>query len=590
MYIQYISETGYKESHSLSDKLKKYIQPDIEAPEKESLEIEIKCFNFFSRHGDLIPLFENIGKDGVKYSYPDLNTFSEKEILYLKSRIQNETHPFPKGRYSHILWKITKHNDYAHVAIDSYKKLTELYLSDSISGLQLFHEMIASLFCYHNLSATVKYETDECKSYIKECLYNEDIPILWKDNILNIIVHSPLFKKKDFIGITQFVLDLELGSTTKEYFNIDSLLKLGLEIAKKEGVPQKELFNRLGDNEIRLAEKRESDETGIILITCYQRAAYYYRMADNLEKYNYISGLYTEQKTKMKLGSVQIELPPEKVKAHNDLLNNLIDTWLSKSKYNPLWFLVYNKDLLISEDVLIYYINDNKENSIIDFAQVHVFDLNNNSTLLTDEQKVAHKKFQRYSLQVQLFTLPILDKFFHRTIREGLLDRKEICLFFSSTWFAKEIDEFTLGESMRQFTWLDLILPGVYEIVSQIEFELSDPKFISNYLLAIDSLSIKIEGIIRELARISGAPVSKMKDGESVEMNLEELLRDETVCSIFEPDDVLYFKYILTRQGWNYRNNVAHSFYRPADYNRTKALFLLLAVFRLCKYDFKKKD
>jgi len=583
--INFLNDQAYLDPHHIPEFLKKGLTEDVIGQERDNLLTEIKCFEFFFQNGELHPMLESVDKDGNKWCYPEISKFTESEINYLKKRLSSKLHPYPKSRYAHILWLITKHNDFGNIAVNAYKELTSIYFEKSVEGFQLFHEFCQVLHCYHRVSVAIKYDLDECKKELVNWLQNDKLPTTWKDNILDIILDSPLYKHADFQGLTSLMISY-ITNIDENYFVRERYLKSCLLLAQKEGILNNDIFNHLGENELALANKREDDQSGMILIACYQKAAYYYRMAGNAEMCNKVSSLYTQQKAKLKLNLFQYEFPPEHVKLLNDEHNAIVDKMLSKTEPSPLWYLVLNKGLLTNEKSLEEGARENMKNSFMYFANMQVYDLNNNAKTLKDEDdKLAHQKSQNYSFHLQLSTMPIIEKFLYKGVRTGKLNRDSIMNFFSQTWLSKPLEVFTAGETPETFSWFQLLGPGLFDVVSQLEAQILDKKFNPNFILSIDSLSIKIEGIIRDLLRLSGISVSKIKEGETLELNLEELLREEAVTEIFTEEDILLWKFLLTKNGWNLRNNVAHSFYRPNDYNRSKAILLLLSVFRLCKYN-----
>ena len=162
--------------------------------------------------------------------------------------------------------------------------------------------------------------------------------------------------------------------------------------------------------------------------------------------------------------------------------------------------------------------------------------------------------------------------------------------YLNCTWYAGTLSEFTVAEEPEKFTWIDLIQPGLVGIFNQFESKLHDKKYQENYILCIDSLATKIEGIIRDLARLNGFTVTKIKDKETSEVNLEDMLGDEKIRNFFSSEDRMLFRYTLTRRGWNIRNNIAHAFYRPSDYSPEKAILLFLCIFRLSRYQIASEE
>jgi hypothetical protein len=105
-----------------------------------------------------------------------------------------------------------------------------------------------------------------------------------------------------------------------------------------------------------------------------------------------------------------------------------------------------------------------------------------------------------------------------------------------------------------------------------------------NFVLCIDSLALKFEGILRDFAKVIGAPSQVHSKGWNREAYIEDLLEDEKIKSFLHEDDVLLFKYLFTSQGQNIRNNVAHSFYKFHHYKPELMILIILAVLRISKY------
>ena len=107
----------------------------------------------------------------------------------------------------------------------------------------------------------------------------------------------------------------------------------------------------------------------------------------------------------------------------------------------------------------------------------------------------------------------------------------------------------------------------------------------TDWRFTIEFLSMKFEGILRDIIQLSGENIVKEnKQGEVVNCLLDDLLRTETIRQTFDEDDRLLFNYVFTSKGLNIRNNVAHCFYKPQDYCANNALLVLLCILRLGKF------
>ena len=108
------------------------------------------------------------------------------------------------------------------------------------------------------------------------------------------------------------------------------------------------------------------------------------------------------------------------------------------------------------------------------------------------------------------------------------------------------------------------------------------------FILSIDSLTLKFEGILRDFIRITGGTTIKIKNGISEEILLEEMLEHKIIKETYEEAEIELFKLVFTRKGINIRNDIAHSFYKTSDYNFKKISLILLCILRISRFEFDK--
>src|SRR5690606_32679495 len=111
--------------------------------------------------------------------------------------------------------------------------------------------------------------------------------------------------------------------------------------------------------------------------------------------------------------------------------------------------------------------------------------------------------------------------------------------------------------------WIDLLSPSLQAFFVQYEIDLKTNSHNSKgYVLAIDSLVLKFEGLLREFSRALGAQTIEIKkDGTEERIFFDKLLDNEKVRALIPEDDIAFFKFLFTSEGMNLRNNIAHSFY-----------------------------
>jgi len=147
------------------------------------------------------------------------------------------------------------------------------------------------------------------------------------------------------------------------------------------------------------------------------------------------------------------------------------------------------------------------------------------------------------------------------------------------TWLSHNIKKY-----YSEYNWLELIKPGLQQFFENFKKEIINEEK-SNWILCIDSLSTKFEGILRDYIILSGGCVTKYKNDNIQESLMGDLLQNNITIKDFQKDKK-FFEYIFSDKGVNLRNNVSHSFYKPDDYNIKKAILILICILKLSKYNF----
>jgi hypothetical protein len=126
-----------------------------------------------------------------------------------------------------------------------------------------------------------------------------------------------------------------------------------------------------------------------------------------------------------------------------------------------------------------------------------------------------------------------------------------------------------------------------------MEYFLSSGKT-PNFILAIDSLTLKIEGIIRDFCEFSDITTFSSKREKSGiivrERDINALLHDTKLKDILGNDNILLLRFLLVeKRGYNLHHKVAHSLMTYWEYNINLIHLLILILLRLSKYDFLRR-
>lgn len=141
------------------------------------------------------------------------------------------------------------------------------------------------------------------------------------------------------------------------------------------------------------------------------------------------------------------------------------------------------------------------------------------------------------------------------------------------------------GGELETYNWLSLLGPGIFNLFSTLEPSFKKGAASVNVVLALDSLTMKFEGLLRDFARLAGAETIVQAKDMIREMYIDDLLETEQIQNLFNEDDRILFRYVfVSKYGLNLRNQIAHSFLRPRQYDIDKVLLVLVCILRLGKY------
>ena len=122
-------------------------------------------------------------------------------------------------------------------------------------------------------------------------------------------------------------------------------------------------------------------------------------------------------------------------------------------------------------------------------------------------------------------------------------------------------------------------------LVNEITKEItSKGAYKGNYVCAIDSLTMKVEGCIRDACRHLGIPTIQASNNEEL---LDKLLkklseaRTETSDQVISKPAHRMLCCILGKPGMDLRNSIAHGFTCCADYNLQMALCVLHCLLKV---------
>jgi hypothetical protein len=595
LYSYLESDSNTLESNwELTNVIRRLADTAIDKTLKEKIKWECFAFDFDLKNGKVDPIHSSTKEDGTTiYAYPSFNDFGEKGIAYLIERSKTVKSHHLIARYNQILWNSYapfKHQEQAKKAIDVYLKILNNLNWNKEEKKEGWNrlEIMKNGF---RLSLQLKYEVDSYKTILRSWLFEKNkFPKDSKIFILKFMLDLTQLKKVDFNGSLELVkqLGIEINKKKPDYFFIKEIYETGLKIAQRTGNDTKIWNKRIGDAIVSMAHSRMDDESRMIPLSLFKEAIPYYKLAGLTKKVKEVEHRYFELKKELKLSKFEVPLEDEAADALDEYLKNKTAKLLEYKPEDIFGYLLNGTDIFPERQWLIRMGKD-KDSAFLDFATAMRFDINNNVSKEKDtkDAKAKGKIYQNYHLYINLTVLPLLHRIFIEGIRIGKINFKSLIQFIAkNTWLGQELTDCDSGGDLIKYQWISLIAPSLHEYFLQTESALKSNNPYTTYIMPIDSLTLKFEGVLRDFAKLINVSTTVTGKGDILrEKYIEEMLAEKEIQKYFNENDLLFFNFLfVAKEGMNLRNNIAHSFYRFNNYNFQIMHLLICAFLRIGKY------
>ena len=308
-----------------------------------------------------------------------------------------------------------------------------------------------------------------------------------------------------------------------------------------------------------------------------------YKKAGNSGKVEETSVLMEQSKNDIKLHSIVTEFKDEDgyLKDYFDNLENKIDGLVEKWSSEAIFqWLAMSNEIFPKAELL----DKKEESSFLDLVTTINFDINQNIN------KGNKNRSNQYLFHIKIFSMRHLWLFFTKGIKNGKISSKTLIDYLrQNTWYKYIFN----SKEQKGFDWIELLSPSLCSFFVYFENDIKNNKFDSkDYILSIDSLVLKFEGLLREFSRSLGAQTMETKEnGTEARISFEKLLENPKVLAIIPENDIALFKFLFySEYNINYRNNIAHCFYKTENYSPEIMLLLIVALLKLGNFDFDIKQ
>lgn len=598
----YLEENAlkYKYHHQISDlfrALRDILSKDEKSFDAEKAQWEVDFFNFVLTDGEIKPSIQSTDEKGNIIEYPSFDRFNEQTYKYLKNRFNSTNNNLLKSRYAHILWfSPAKNGKYAQAAIDCYIELNNVYEEKDKSepnehyGLSVLLGIKNAYYLARqaNDSKRINLIIDKIKKLIYS--YNErssSLLTMRADLIQLMLDDKVTFDETQFINLND--LCIQVADTLFQSgngFRAISFFELGEKIEKRLGLKTYDYRTSIAECFEMMMKQNENEP--VISITHCQNAIECYKKAKNNAKIKELEINYRNLKNSLRLESIEYKIDQTE---HIEKCIQFSEELISKnSPDNIIGYLALHKDLLPTyKDMDEQAEQQSKSHPILDIFPTIILDQNAHpaQTISTENVKF-YKILQHYKMHLEISKLPLINYLLIESIKQRKLSPQLMLNFLQKySWLSITQSKPLPNGEIFEYNWLNLLAPAINEYFLQMNYYLYSKNY-PNFVLAIDSLTLKIEGILRDYCNNAGIVTFFQrtdKNGTNVqEKDINALLHEPKLADHFSNDDILLFKFILVEKaGYNLRHKVAHSLMSYADYDISIIHILILILLRLSK-------
>lgn len=578
---------------------KKYEEKNTDEATKCQYEIDV--FNFITYNGDVKPHFSKASEQGDVIEYPDLRSFNTNTFDYISKRLDTTNNPLLKSRYAHILWESPrKHSKYARSSIDAYLDLIKIYETKDKKqptehyGLEVLGAIRNAYFLARQINDKAKMTI--IKSEIKR-LINDFDPnstsafTLRADLIVLMLEEKKVFTKDDFIDIETICSQIaENLFKVPDFHGAIDMFKIGEKISIKLGKTSENWTRRIAESYEALLGLIKT-ESMLSLDFCRDALVYYRKIKDK-RKIEELEKTYFSLKTSVKFHRFEYK---DDVSNHIKECISIAKKVVQQHPEDIIKILSLDNSLLpLFKDVEKFADNERNQIPILYKLQSSITDQYGHTVqhLVTDDEKKYYGMHRHYKEQLEM-KIYLINAIFFEAIKQRKFNISALLLFFRKySWFGRTFKKTYADNQELEHNWLNLLIPSLNEYFTQLEYAFSSGNE-PNFVLSIDSLSLKIEGLMRDMLIFTGVSTFYFMEDEhgkqvAREKDIGALLHDEKMKELFDEDDLLFFRFLLVEKaGHNLRHRIAHSLLLYQEYHINFMHLLILALLKLGKYDFK---
>jgi hypothetical protein len=533
--------------------------------------------------------------------WPDIKTWTEADFQYIYQRFETTNNIFARSEYGLILYFTGR------LKPDECKQLYQ----DLIALSQRYYGTIKQqgkvpfyaaqfLQCLELALKIAHYKrkapgfTDELE---KALLIAEEFHKEWEQtgkyllrsiiDITAIIIQylpfaKPILDVNGFFERNNAAVEEQAKTYTwGSIYIIDENTKL----AKRIGKDISALIKRKAQLYEKLAAERRLGDLAII--TFIETALRLYKEIDDTENIPRLEEEFKKVKTEGEYGMVSSELMEEESQRIEQMIKEEVAT---KNETQILETFLHCPMYSTLETIQLMADKQKNEDGLFSMMGSSISDKFGNTIAKYPNNSEEWAFLQAYEYQFQLGTQSLV-YFFRDSFLAGKISETSINIFLESTWLNDSIKRFYNNQEVAVVP-LELVKPAIKHFLAELNRWKDEPGYVPDLILVTDSLTLKIEALLRYLCDKLGISTFKLREDDLVmERNLDEILASlehEKYNTNFQEDDRRFIRFVLSEKaGENLRNKVAHGLMDSFEYSFDKIILVFTIIMRLTKYTFQ---
>ncbi len=540
--------------------------------------------------------------------WPDVTKLVKTDFEYCEKRYNECKNLNAKIEYGLMVYfgqqtDYSKRNDFKKQLCNELFTLAKEYYQKTISGGERnhyvldFNRILEMAFIVAE-KAKLSDEINEIVEYVFNIHQNWDVSA---DGTLRILLdlsclmsdHFKTFKDKvDFNKVieknNEGAHELEKTYLWGAIYAVDK----NILIEQQMKLPQESSIRYKAEIYEKMMMAEENKNNSLVSVKYAETALRLYQSLKDQTKTDELNAKYAELRGKIQLSAHKHEMPLEYTQSITERIQKTITDSDDRGILAHFIFTPWYdnmEEIQKSADAI------SKQSFLSTFAATSIIDKFGNTidTFNTEDEIKEQNFWQAYSFNFQLGT-QTMHQFFIEAYKAGKINYQSTIEYLETTWLNEPISRnyHSIPVEIRP---IDTLKPGLNRLFKELELAFADSTYSFDNVTITDSLTLKVESILRNFCEKLGIPTFKTRQKGSDKLVMEKLIDDLLVDlknstenpTNFDENDRIFIKYILTeKSGLNLRNIVAHGLMDIEDYSFANILLVFCIIIKLSKYKF----